>query len=70
LPEVPGVLLQRTLLISVASASGQTVIRVDAQVTWLPAKPASERIPPAATVVTITEIPGIDQRTGRLAVPC
>jgi hypothetical protein len=33
-------------------------IRVDAQVLWLPAKPAEERIPAAAKVVTIIHVPG------------
>jgi len=69
LPDVPGVLTERTLLISVASAGGgQTAIRVDAQVVWVPAKSGSERVPSAATAVTITGIAGLGQsRTTRSA---
>jgi hypothetical protein len=47
------------LVVSVAAdGPGQVAIRVDAQVMWLPAKPAAERIPSAAKVVTITHVPG------------
>jgi len=68
LPPVPGVLNSRELVVEVTSSGGQTVVRVDAQVTWLPAKPATERIPSAARVVTITAIPGLDA-TGRTPAP-
>jgi hypothetical protein len=69
LPAVPGVLDSRQLLVEVVSSgSGQTAVRVDAQVTWLPAKPAIERIPSAARMVTITAIPGLDV-TGRTPAP-
>jgi hypothetical protein len=69
LPPVPGVLNSRQLSVEVASSgSGQTAVRVDAQVSWLPAKPATERIPSAARLVTITAIPGIDSR-GRQPAP-
>jgi hypothetical protein len=68
LPAVPGVLNPRRLLVEVTDAGGgQTALRIDAQVTWLPAKPASERIPSAARVVTITAIPGLDQHGRQLA---
>jgi hypothetical protein len=51
------------LLVSVAAdGPGKVAIRVDAQVIWLPAAPASERVPPAAKVVTITHVPGSGQR--------
>lgn len=47
------------LLVSVAAdGPGEVAIRVDAQVIWLPAKPAAERVPAAAKVVTITHLPG------------
>jgi hypothetical protein len=60
LPAVPGVLNSRQLIVEVVSAGGgQTVIRADAQVTWLPAKPATESVPSTARVVTITPIPGL-----------
>jgi hypothetical protein len=59
LPAVPAVLNSRELVIEVVSAGhGQTDIRVDSQVTWLPAKPAAERAPAAATSVTIRSLPG------------
>ncbi len=54
LPVVPNVLIQRWLVVLVAPYGNQTAIRVDAEVVWLPAKPAAERIPPAAKVVTVT----------------
>jgi hypothetical protein len=69
LPPVPGVLNSRELVVEVTAAGGgQTAVRVDAQVTWLPAKPATERIPSAARVVTITAIPGLGA-TGRTPAP-
>ena len=59
LPDVPGVLTERWLLVSVASdGPGRTAIRVDAEVGWEPAKPVGERIPAAAKVVTVTPIAG------------
>ncbi len=59
LPPVPNVLFQRSLLVEVVGhGTGQTAIRVDAQVTWLPAKPAAERIPPDAKVLTVAAQPG------------
>jgi hypothetical protein len=39
------------------AGNGQTAIRVDAQVTWLPARQASETVPAAATAVTLSVIP-------------
>jgi hypothetical protein len=59
LPSVSGVLAQRELAMETVSAGGgQSAVRVDAQVTWLPAKPASERIPSGAKLVTISAISG------------
>jgi hypothetical protein len=58
LPPVPGVEDWRELTVEVADAGdGQTAIRVDAQVTWLPARAASEMVPAAATAVTLSVIP-------------
>jgi hypothetical protein len=58
LPPVPAVEDTRELTVEVADAGdGQTAIRVDAQVTWLPARPASEVVPAAATAVTLSVIP-------------
>jgi hypothetical protein len=58
LPPVPAVEDMRELTVEVADAGGgQTAIRVDAQVTWLPARTASEMVPAAATAVTLNMIP-------------
>jgi hypothetical protein len=58
LAPLPGVEDTRELTVEVADAGrGQTAIRVDAQVTWLPARTASETVPAAATAVTLTLIP-------------
>jgi hypothetical protein len=60
LPPVSGVLNTRDLVVEVVSAgSGQTAIRVDAQVTWQPPRPAAERVPSAARVVTISQLPSL-----------
>jgi hypothetical protein len=59
LPVVADVLTQRWLLVTVVRhGTTQTAIRADAQVVWLPARPASERIPPDARVVTVTPVFG------------
>jgi|GEM_PF-4482648 len=58
-PSVPGVLVGRELVASVAAdGPGSTAIRVDAYVVWLPARPSAEAIPAGATVVTITPVAG------------
>jgi hypothetical protein len=58
LPPVPAVEDTRELTVEAADAGGgQTAIRVDAQVTWLPARAASEVVPAAATAVTLSVIP-------------
>jgi hypothetical protein len=63
---VPGVLTARALVVEVTGAgSGQTAIRVDAQVSWQPPRPASERVPSAARVVTITQLLSLGPRAGR-----
>jgi hypothetical protein len=41
-----------------ADGPGKVAIRLDAQAAWLPARPAAERLPAAARVVTITHVPG------------
>jgi hypothetical protein len=64
-PPVPGVLTQRSLEISVAGdGAGLAAVRVDAVDVWVPARPASERIPASAKVVTITPVRGIGPVTG------
>ena len=59
LPPVPGVLTERWLVVVVVADGDQTAIRADAQVVWLPARPAAERIPADARVVTITPVFGL-----------
>src|SRR5947208_1728455 len=49
LPAVPGVLTERELVVLAVANHGETAIRVDAQVVWLPARPAAERIPAGVT---------------------
>jgi hypothetical protein len=59
LPDVPGVLLNRVLIAAVAAdGPAHTAIRVDAEVVWVPAKPAAERVPATARIVTVTPISG------------
>jgi hypothetical protein len=58
LPPVPAVEDTRELTVEVADAgNGQTAIRVDAQVTWLPAREATEMVPAAATAIAMSVIP-------------
>jgi len=54
LPDVPGVLDSRELVITAVPDGDKTAIRVDAEVTWQPARPASEKVPAAAQAVTIS----------------
>ena len=61
LPGIPGVLDSRELVVLVVQDGGKTAIRVDAQVAWLPARPASEKVPAAAKAVTISVDPGLNQ---------
>jgi hypothetical protein len=70
LPPIPGVLNARDLVVEVTAAgNGQTAIRVDAQVSWQPPRPASERVPAAARVVTITQLPSPDPHARRPPAP-
>ena len=59
LPAVPDMLTQRELVVLAVRDGDQTAIRADAQVVWLPARPAAERIPPSARVVTVTPVFGL-----------
>lgn len=61
LPPVAGVLDSRQLIVEVVRDGGDTAIRVDAQVTWLPARRASEQVPAQAKAVTITMDIGLNQ---------
>jgi len=61
LPPVTGVLTDRELVVEVAGAGGGTTgIRVDGQVAWQPARPASDRVPATARVVTLSEVSVMD----------
>jgi hypothetical protein len=68
LSPVPGVLPQRQLVVTAMPDRGQTALRTDAQVAWLPARPAAERIPPGVQAVTVTPVFGLnpDPRRDRL----
>lgn len=70
LSPIPGVLNARDMVVEVAEAgNGRTAIRVDAQVSWQPPRPASERVPSAARVVTITQLPSLDPHARRPPAP-
>jgi len=71
LPPVPGVLPQRQLVVTVMPYRGQTAVRTDAQVAWLPTRPAAERIPSGVRAVTVTPVFGFnpDPRRDRLDHP-
>jgi hypothetical protein len=61
LPAVPAVFDSRDLLVQVVQDGAKTAIRVDAQVSWQPARPASEKVPAAAKAVTISADSGLNQ---------
>lgn len=65
-----GILITRELVVEVAGAGhGRSAIRVDAQVGWQPGRPAGERVPAAARVVTISEIPSLLPHAKRPPAP-
>ena len=61
LSPVPGVLPQRQLVVTAIPYRGQTALRTDAQVAWLPARSAAERIPSGVRAVTVTPAFGLNQ---------
>ncbi len=61
LPGIPGVLDSRELVVTAVRDGHETAIRVDAEVTWQPARPASEKVPAAAKAVTIAIKLGLNQ---------
>jgi hypothetical protein len=64
------VLHARDLVVEVTGmGNGQTAIRVDAQVSWQPPRPASERVPSAFCVVTITQLPSLGPHARRPPAP-
>jgi hypothetical protein len=55
-PAVPGLFDQRELTVSAAAAGhGQTAIRVDAMVDWIPARAPGDTVPATAKVAVLTE---------------
>jgi len=55
LPAITGVLNSRGLTVeAVAAGNGKTDLRVDAQVSWIPTRAASEVVPSAARAVTVS----------------
>ena len=60
LPAVPGVLTERELVVLAVRDRGQTAIRVDAQVVWLSARSAAERVPADVTTITVTPVFGFN----------
>jgi hypothetical protein len=55
-PAVSGLFDQRELTVSAAAAGhGQTAIRVDAMVDWIPARAAGDTVPATAKVAVLTE---------------
>jgi hypothetical protein len=55
-PAVPGLFDQRELTVSAAAAGhGQTAIRVDAMVDWIPARAPGDTVPATARVAVLTE---------------
>ncbi len=69
LPAVYGVLDSREPMVQAVADGEQTAVRVDAQVTWTPARPASEQVPPAARAVTVSEDLGLNQGSARPPKP-
>jgi hypothetical protein len=61
LPPVDDVLDSRQLLVEAVRDGDNTAIRIDAQVTWLPARTASDQVPAQAKAVTITMDPDPNQ---------
>lgn len=54
-----GAVTHQYLIVSVTDVpGGQVAIRVDADAAWQPVRPATEKVPSAARVVTITALPG------------
>jgi hypothetical protein len=69
LPPVDDVLDSRQFLVEAVRDGGNTAIRIDAQVTWLPARTASDQVPAKAKAVTITMNPDPNHRGEKLPRP-
>jgi hypothetical protein len=57
---LPSLEIAQLLVDAARSASGQTYVRVDAQLAWTPARAPSELVPAAAKVITITAQPDMN----------
>jgi hypothetical protein len=69
-PPVPGQFDERFLRVEAITAGpGQTAIRADAVVYWLPPRPSGERVPGTAASVTIAERFGADLAASRPPAP-
>ena len=56
IPAVPGLFDERELAVSTTAAGhGQTAIRVDALVDWIPVRPPGDTVPATARVATLAE---------------
>jgi len=65
LPAVPGVIAFRDLTVVVTDPSSSvTYVRVDANVAWIPARPATAKVPAGVTAVTITASPDMNHPQG------
>jgi hypothetical protein len=65
LPAVPGTIALRQLTVEVTDPSSNvTYVRVDANVGWIPARAAAEKVPAGVTVVTITASPDMNHPKG------
>lgn len=69
LPPVDDVLDSRQLLVEAVRDGDGTAIRIDAQVTWLPARTASDQVPARAKAVTITMNADPNHRGEKLPTP-
>jgi predicted small secreted protein len=62
---VPGVIALRALTVEVTDPSSSVAyVRVDANVSWIPARPAAEKVPAGVKVVTITASPDMNHPKG------
>jgi hypothetical protein len=67
-PGVPGVDLYDLTVEVTHQSSSLTYVRVDANVAWIPPRPASEKVPAGVKVVTITASPDANHPKGTPAL--
>lgn len=62
---VPGVIALRALTVEVTDPSSSVAyVRVDSNVSWIPVRPAAEKVPAGVKVVTITASPNMNHPKG------